>query len=99
MKYKVFDSKHFADNPSDLLHSVNDTRSITAPMADITIQELMLNAVLYEQQERHDVSYAPENLTDEQVFSMVDLDTMDLSEVQELRDKVDEKVRNKFKVR
>ena len=99
MKYKVFDSKHFADNPSDLLHSVNDTRSITAPMADITIQELMANAVLYEQQERQDVSYAPEDLTDEQVFSMVDLDTMDLSEVQELRDKVDEKVRKKFKVR
>ena len=99
MKYKVFDCKHFADNPSDLLHSVIDTRSITAPMADITIQELMQNAVLYEQQERQDVSYAPENLSDEQVFSMVDLDNMDLAEVQELRDKVDEKVRKKFKVR
>ena len=99
MKYKVFDCKHFADNPTDLLHSVKDTRSITAPMADITIQELMANAVLYEQQERQDASFAPDNLTDEQVFSMVDLDAMDLCEVQEIRDKVDEKVRQKFKVR
>lgn len=99
MKYKVYDNKHFADNPSDLLHSVNDVRSITAPMADITIQELMMNAVLYDQQERNDASYAPESMTDEEVFSMVDLDQMDLCEVQELRDKVDEKVRKKFKLR
>lgn len=73
----------------------SDEPSITQPEATLSIQQLMGNVIEYQRAYREG-SYLDDSVKDNDAFGMIDVDTLDLCEIQQLRDKIDAKVRNRF---
>ena len=55
----------------------------------------MGNVIEYQRAYREG-SYLEDNVKDVDAFGMIDVDALDLCEIQQLRDKIDEKVRSRF---
>lgn len=82
-------------SPSAIAEPISNEPSITQPEATLSIQQLMGNVIEYQRQYREG-SYLDDNVKDVDAFGMIDVDSLDLCEIQQLRDKIDTKVRNRF---
>ena len=79
----------------DCFEKPSSELSITQPEATLTIQQLMNNVIDYQRAYR-DGNYLDDSLSDNDAFGMIDVDSLDLCEIQQLRDKIDDKVKQRF---
>lgn len=91
--YKSIGNASFKIN--DAYEPVSDEPSLTQPEATLSIQALMSNVIEYQRAYREG-AYLSSDVNDNEAFGMLDVDAMDLCEIQELRDKINDKIKGRW---